>query len=307
MSQYKFRRLTTQTPDLYALESIIPEYLKNNEDFLEFIEIYLEWLQEEANSPGSVLNSLLQMRDIDSIEEAFIQYLQREFATSIPNIKNVDKRKLYKQVNDIYRSKGSTPSYEALFNLLFGEKIELYFPRVDILKPSEGKWDPVGQRYLNNDGFLSDHKYIQDSYYYQDFSYVIKTGSTIELWRDVVKKLLHPSGFAFFGEINIVSQSTQSRLKAPLSQPGTAAGTPQAYNITAPVVSFGSASRRSVVIKSTNRVSFAMNKFGASTKNLDRIKFTMLDPIDNYKDMQIQTAYYGIPTNSQPDAIVIVS
>ena len=47
---------------------------------------------------------------------------------------------------------------------------------------------------------------IQDSYYYQDFSYVVRVGSAIADWRGSVKKAVHPAGFAVFGEVSISSQ-----------------------------------------------------------------------------------------------------
>jgi len=53
-------------------------------------------------------------------------------------------------------------------------------------------------------GFLSDKKYIQDSYYYQQFSYVLKTGKNVSDWKNAFTRLIHPAGFKFFGEIVIL-------------------------------------------------------------------------------------------------------
>ena len=54
------------------------------------------------------------------------------------------------------------------------------------------------------DGRLSESsKNIQDSFYYQDFSYVIKVGNSINIWRDAVKRILHPVGLALFGEVSV--------------------------------------------------------------------------------------------------------
>lgn len=57
--------------------------------------------------------------------------------------------------------------------------------------------------YTTNDGFLSDAIFIQDSYYYQAFSYVIKIDERLEKYKAVTKSLLHPSGMALFGEYDI--------------------------------------------------------------------------------------------------------
>jgi hypothetical protein len=56
--------------------------------------------------------------------------------------------------------------------------------------------------YKNTDGFLSWDKRLQDSYYYQDFSYVIKSGASISSYRDLLKRLVHPAGMIFFGAID---------------------------------------------------------------------------------------------------------
>jgi len=61
--------------------------------------------------------------------------------------------------------------------------------------------------YINQDGHLSDDSMkVQDSLYYQDFSYVIKVGRSISDWRDSFKKTVHTSGFYFSGQVNIETQ-----------------------------------------------------------------------------------------------------
>ncbi|GAG38828.1 unnamed protein product, partial [marine sediment metagenome] len=55
----------------------------------------------------------------------------------------------------------------------------------------------------NNDGKLSSNKVLQDNYYYQDYSYVLKSEVTIDKWLDIIKKVIHPSGLKVFGEVTI--------------------------------------------------------------------------------------------------------
>ena len=69
--------------------------------------------------------------------------------------------------------------------------------------------------FVNQDGHISDDAMrIQDSLYYQDFSYVIKVGRVINDWRDSFKKTMHTAGFYFTGQVNI-----ESRISAQISQP----------------------------------------------------------------------------------------
>jgi len=61
--------------------------------------------------------------------------------------------------------------------------------------------------FINQDGWVSETAMrIQDSLYYQDFSYVIKVGRTINDWRDSFKKTMHTSGFYFTGQVDIQTQ-----------------------------------------------------------------------------------------------------
>ena len=62
--------------------------------------------------------------------------------------------------------------------------------------------------FSNNDGFLSSAKYLQDSLYYQAFSYEIITGNAVDNWRDIVKRVNHPAGLALWGKLRIVSSAS---------------------------------------------------------------------------------------------------
>ena len=62
----------------------------------------------------------------------------------------------------------------------------------------EGIW-------LDDDGKI-DYKIIQDSYYYQDYSYVIKSGLTFKTYSDTLKAIIHPAGLQSFGEILLFSE-----------------------------------------------------------------------------------------------------
>jgi hypothetical protein len=52
---------------------------------------------------------------------------------------------------------------------------------------------------------LDDSIFIQDSKYYQAFSYVIRIDERLESYKSAVKTMLHPAGMALFGEYNITN------------------------------------------------------------------------------------------------------
>ena len=59
-------------------------------------------------------------------------------------------------------------------------------------------------QYIGQDGFLDEiTQKIQDSYYYQVYSYVVKTASSIVEWRDDLLATVHPAGWAVFGQVDI--------------------------------------------------------------------------------------------------------
>ena len=67
--------------------------------------------------------------------------------------------------------------------------------------------------YINQDGHISETTMkIQDSLLYQDYSYIIKVGRSINDWRDTYSSTLHTSGFYFQGEVAIRTR-LDARLK----------------------------------------------------------------------------------------------
>lgn len=58
-------------------------------------------------------------------------------------------------------------------------------------------------------GFLNSDKYIQDSYYYQDFSYQINTAYTLDKYKDILYNTFHVAGTELFGKYqkNIIESS----------------------------------------------------------------------------------------------------
>lgn len=77
-----------------------------------------------------------------------------------------------------------------------------------IIKVSIGPLARYPGYYINNDGFLNDAIYVQDSKFYQAFSYVIKIDQSLETYKTIVKNLIHPAGMAVFGEYDLRNEFT---------------------------------------------------------------------------------------------------
>ena len=79
----------------------------------------------------------------------------------------------------------------------FDSDIRTYYDNLGRYASDKGK---VGSRYQK----------VTDSYYYQDFSYVIQSRTAIDVWRDLIKQTTHPAGFQLFGEVLIDSEQEVS-------------------------------------------------------------------------------------------------
>ena len=55
--------------------------------------------------------------------------------------------------------------------------------------------------HISNDGFVSDSIRLQDNYYYQAYSYDIKSEIDISRYKNIISKILHPAGMVMFGQI----------------------------------------------------------------------------------------------------------
>jgi hypothetical protein len=77
-----------------------------------------------------------------------------------------------------------------------------------IIKVSLGPLAKYPGYYVNNDGFLDDAIYIQDSKFYQSHSYVIKIDQSLDTYKTIVKNLIHPAGMAIFGEYDLRNEFT---------------------------------------------------------------------------------------------------
>lgn len=367
----------------------LPQFVRlDHPTFVAFLEAYYEWLETQ----GSYLRSGMALNNVNDIDKTFDDFLsgfKNQYLLDFPeslaiNQKTgnpVDVKTLVKHIKQFYRSKGTEKTYEFLFRILYDTNVEFYYPKLDILRCSDGKWilkksirttnttgnsvfgsvgkniiqknslgeiiasgsisnvskyqlgafettefelsnvsgtfltnipveytdisgntqkeakiysvvstititnggskyrvgdklvftnaaNDVGQKaeaevsqvnssgkilkikinnfginynssptisvtsqkgtgfvgtaniaaicnyegyYQNNDGKLSSNKRLQDNHYYQNYSYVLKTEITVNRYKDIIKRLIHPAGLGFFGQI-LIKRCAESNL-----------------------------------------------------------------------------------------------
>ena len=118
-----------------------PEFVREEHaQFIKFLEAYYEWMEQQGNA-GFVMRNIESARDIDKTVDDFVQYFTKELMVAIPEYVLSDKRLLAQRINDLYRAKGTQQSYELLFRILYNEPAEIYYPKVDLLRSSDGKYD----------------------------------------------------------------------------------------------------------------------------------------------------------------------
>ena len=71
-------------------------------------------------------------------------------------------------------------------------------------------------RYVDTKGFLSWNNKLQDNYYYQDFSYVIRITELLEKYKEVIKNLVHPVGTKMFADYQMNSRINMVSVQIPV-------------------------------------------------------------------------------------------
>jgi len=129
------------------------------------------------------------------------------------------------------------------FNYKDGESIRL--PRTSRNLAFGGRGTIVLKGAANSEGYYASSRshlsstrgYIQDSRYYQEFSYEIISPVSLARYRDIALSLVHPAGEALFGKFTLqsnayVNVATAVESKKRLKANGSIAMTQGSFNIT---------------------------------------------------------------------------
>jgi hypothetical protein len=91
--------------------------------------------------------------------------------------------------------------------------IEFDLQREILAKVNKGSIGRGAGYYSTTRGFLDADKYIQDSYYYQDYSYEIKVAQTLNKYKDIIKETFHSAGSELFGKyLKFLYESSKASL-----------------------------------------------------------------------------------------------
>ena len=122
------------------IESQFPAiYREDGPVLIEFVKSYFEWMEQQDNTLFKT-RRLFEYRDIDSTLDEYIVHFKNKYAVGLKLETEADKRLLLKNIQDLYKSKGSERSYEILFRALYNKDVSIYIPGDDILRVSDGEW-----------------------------------------------------------------------------------------------------------------------------------------------------------------------
>lgn len=124
----------------HLITSQIPAYIVSQyPQFVLFLEKYYEFL-ETNNQAHSILLNSSNFADIDQTLDIFLPSFKSQYLKNFPEQTRIDEKLLVKFIRQFYEAKGSSASIEFLFRALFDETIEIYYPKENILRASDGKW-----------------------------------------------------------------------------------------------------------------------------------------------------------------------
>jgi hypothetical protein len=134
------------------IENQLPDFVQTDYGmFVTFLKAYYEFL-EQNNQAQELLQDITKYADIDETSEEMINKFLENYAQDISSSNIVDNKALVKRIREIYNRKGTESAYRILFNILYKETIEFFYPYDIVLKSSTGKWNvPISLRVQQTD------------------------------------------------------------------------------------------------------------------------------------------------------------
>ena len=122
------------------VENQVPEFVRaDHPTFVTLLKKYYEYM-EQTDKTLRVGKDLYDYMDVDTTRADLIKYFKTKIIPDFPEETELSTEKLIKAAKFFYSKKGSAESFKFLFRTLYGQEVDIYFPKEDILKVSDGKW-----------------------------------------------------------------------------------------------------------------------------------------------------------------------
>lgn len=116
----------------------------------EFVTIAVNKISDTllSQNPYNIIQNLISISDIDETYKEYLDFFRVQYANNFPIFSTYDKlegkgmdfRRLVKRIRDFYVSKGNFDSFDFLFRAAYNEAADIYLPKIDMLRVSDGKW-----------------------------------------------------------------------------------------------------------------------------------------------------------------------
>ena len=178
-----------------------------------------------SSNSSSALNSALATITVSAGSISSISFTNGNYANnSLPSVSIVDSTITRLDVPDgnggfAGRNAVVRPSFipGSITNVIVNDGGRLYnaIDSVTVTNTSRaGTTDAIGDpvvsgviaeagNYKGTKGFLSWDQRLQDNYYYQEFSYVLRSQKALKTYRNIVRDIIHPAGTKLFGQVDI--------------------------------------------------------------------------------------------------------
>lgn len=118
----------------------LPEFIRTDHpNFVNLLEKYYQYMEQEGKTTY-VGRRLYDYMDLDTTRADLLKYFKATIIPSFPEETELSQEKLIKAARDFYAKKGTPDGFRFLFRVLYNQEIEVYFPKEDILRASDGKW-----------------------------------------------------------------------------------------------------------------------------------------------------------------------
>jgi hypothetical protein len=118
-----------------TIESRLPETVR------EEYPVFVSFIQEYYNYLETIDIDLFSIKDIDLVDDRFLEYYRRDFASNIPGLESINIREFLRHAKEFYASRGSPESFAYLYRIIFNEEIDFEYPGDSMLRTSAGLWE----------------------------------------------------------------------------------------------------------------------------------------------------------------------
>jgi hypothetical protein len=122
------------------VEDQLPEFIRaDHPTFVNLLKKYYEYLELDGKTVN-VGKQLYDYMDVDTTRQDLIRYFKSKIIPNFPEESELSTEKVLKSAREFYSKKGTPDSFKFLFRTLYNQEVDVYFPKQDILRASDGKW-----------------------------------------------------------------------------------------------------------------------------------------------------------------------